>query len=248
MRQRSNLVPDDHSEGAASPARASTGGKSIANDPPGPQWSTAVSDFVFASTSWLPLFLLGIVASGEAGLITAFGSIGAAASMGVLRFAGVAPSVTRPLHEAMAGFAASVGMPMFGVGFYYHELNEQEEVLPTLVLLVGAWSLFALMAPAKSKFTELYRTLFSFGGVIMIVLRSIELIRQPLDAQMSPRAGVLGIAGAVLIVLAGVVVTPDGKYHKLNILRVDVFHYVLSVAHVLLAWSLVLQRPFAPAA
>lgn len=81
-----------------------------AGDTAAAQWSTVASDAFLAACTYL-----AIGVSNHSAGIAGWAIIGAAACLGVSRFARALPAVTRPLHDWLTDTATLAGMPLVAV-------------------------------------------------------------------------------------------------------------------------------------
>jgi len=188
-------------------------------------WSTAVSDAALA-----------LVALGGAGVLLrvggrartlggmGFGLVGIAAALGTARY-GFAPAV-EPSHEAFSRVAGLVGVPLIGVGFLVSALRKEEWRRN-----VGFGCLIALPALAAGLgWLPTYRLAIGALGMVAVVAVS------GLSFGKDRNASVAGILGALMTILAGLVIGTDGEL--LGFQRIDWFHYALATANAFLAVSL----------
>lgn len=187
------------------------------------QLSTAISDgllmlVAFAATRWLR-------ARGERYVSTGALLIGIAAFIGSVRFS-INPGLAE-LHRFVSALASCAGLPLIAVQYASTNLGwpGSEGRLNTMGVSVVGFAAFGLAFPIG-----IYPTLV--GALSMVVVAGAAIEGLSTDA----RRGAAALTGAVAFALAGLVVGTKGSLGP--VLRVDVFHAVLSVAVVLLAWGL----------
>lgn len=190
------------------------------------QYSTAVSDFILAISTIYASYLAfqrrdteGYFAS--MGLLT----VVLAAIFGVVRF-GIEPSIAST-HQFFSNFAALVGVPTLGISFIsirIYKINRYQflYISISLLLLFNLFTYF-IKFPAYS---------IIIGGVanIGIFISGIRIL------STDKKNALYAIAGSLLTILAGLAIGTDGAW--LGILRIDLFHYVLSLANALLGLSI----------
>ena len=153
-----------------------------------------------------------------------FALVGAAACLGVLRFAFV-PEL-KEIHSLVSTMAGQIGMPLLGFAFFlagWRTLAIRTQ-LAVLFLLAILFVLFHFLIPFK-----LYGILI--GGVAMVVVIAAG-VKQSSQRDFALPATV----GAVLVILAGLVVRGEGEWA--GVLRVNWYHYVLATAMGALVFAL----------
>lgn len=148
---------------------------------------------------------------------------GATAVVGVLHF-GVHES-WQPLHAKLSQASSLLALPVFGVaavtlvrGLHWQRLGWCWVIISLSVLFEGAKRLGVLGS---------YTLLLNLATLLMVLYAGITQGGKALPAS----------AGAVaLFIVAGLVVGTQGNFGP--VLRVDLFHGLLSVAYPLLAWLL----------
>ncbi len=189
------------------------------------QYSTAISDFILA-TSTIYASYLAFQRRDTEGY---FGSMGLltfvlAAIFGIVRF-GIEPSIM-PVHQFFSNFAAYVGVPIIGVSFIsikIYRINKFNYLYIAIALLI-LFNLFTYFI----KF-PVYATLIgglANVGILIVGIRSIS---------SEKIYALCAIGGSALTIIAGLFIGTDGAWFAL--LRIDLFHYVLSIANILLGIS-----------
>jgi len=171
-----------------------------------------------------------------------FALIGVAAGWGVLRF-GRVPGARGP-HEFFTDLALFVSTPLLGLCAYAHlplpitgfgggQLSTTHEfLLSGLGLLLLNWLIFGFL------FADGVKAFYTFvtgacAMASMIYLGVLHAQAYPLDRIDS---GKRLIAGSCLYILAGTAIGSTGYYFDF-VPRVDVFHYVLAAANLVIAYA-----------
>jgi|GEM_PF-968834 len=186
-------------------------------------FSTAVSDTVLALVAIFGSSLfMQTEMNGTAGI--GFLLTGLAALFGTVRF-GLWPQV-RVFHEFLSALAGNVGVPLIAVAFYHHSLP-----LPGLILIgsLVALTLLHILFTVIISF-PLYGIIIGSIAMLAIIVAGILVIWENIVA------GIFSIAGSILIAVAGLLIKTEGEWGSMR--RVDIFHYALAVAYVLLIIAL----------
>ncbi len=186
-------------------------------------FSTAVSDTVLALVAIFGSSLfMQTEMNGTAGI--GFLLTGLAALFGTVRF-GLWPQV-RVFHEFLSALAGNVGVPLIAVAFYHHSLP-----LPGLILIgsLVALTLLHILFTVIISF-PLYGIIIGSIAMLAIIVAGILVIWE------NTVAGIFSIAGSILIAVAGLLIKTEGEWGSMR--RVDIFHYALAVAYVLLIIAL----------
>ncbi|TGK07833.1 hypothetical protein EHO59_06970 [Leptospira semungkisensis] len=191
------------------------------------QLSTAISDLVLAvSATWAGLRALSSAKGSLPKRGGAWGlfAVAAGAYLGVIFFLG--GDWITGIYRLVVQFAGTVGIPWIGIAFFYLGFGK---IPPRnwYVLSAGLLVLFILdslyaLGPYSTAIGAI-----SFVTVIIVCIQKYKGSHKT--------AALYGIAGALLFILAGLVIGTVG--HISGIPRVDVFHYVLAVAVYCLGYS-----------
>lgn len=188
-----------------------------------PAYSTALSDAVLA--------LSAFYTSLKVYRISSFATVGfllmaSAASLGVLRFSEAYPSdslVSR--HKYMSQLTASFGLPMIAVAF----LRQWQPLLSYVVLTVAVSFFVFQQSLSQAMVTQLGEAI-SASAMLMIVLQGFVC------------SNMYSIFGVGVFAFAALVIKTEGYFDSIP--RVDLFHYALVLANVLLKEGLqVAQLP-----
>jgi len=186
-------------------------------------FSTALSDTVLALVA---IFGSCIFMQTEMNSTAGIGFLltGLAALFGTVRF-GLWPQI-RIFHEFLSALAGNVGIPLIAVAFYHHSLP-----LPGLILVavLVALTLLHILFTVVISF-PLYSTLIGSIAMLAIIVAGILVIGE------NTIVGIFSISGSALIAVAGLVIKTEGEWGSMK--RVDLFHYALSVAYILLIIAL----------
>lgn len=184
------------------------------------QYSVALSDAVLAAVCLISAFAflssrLSLSAS------TGFALVGAAALLGVLRFA-FFPEV-RPVHSLVSTMAGQIGMPLLGLAFVlvgWRALSARQQ-LAVVFLLAICFVLFHFLVPFK-----LYGTIVGGAAMVIVIATGIK------HFSSSRNFALTAIGGGALVVIAGLGLRGDGELA--GMLRVNWYHYALALAMGLL--------------
>lgn len=202
------------------------------------QYSTAASDALLALACLASV--IGIVRSARWGVkaeratwllvIAALLLTGATAAVGVLHF-GVDES-WQPLHAKLSQASGLLALPALGVaaltltrGWLWQRLGWCWVIISLTLLFEGAKRLGVL---------DTYSLLLNLATLSLLLYGGISQLNQG----RKPLA--VAVAVVALFIVAGLVVGTQGEIGP--VLRVDVFHVLLSLAYVLLAWLLLALR------
>ncbi|MCC6275873.1 MAG: hypothetical protein IT569_08440 [Leptospiraceae bacterium] len=194
------------------------------------QYSTALSDFVLAMTTGYAVYVSYQRKTTESfyaslGLLTFV----LAAIFGIIRF-GIQPSVL-PAHQFLSNFAAYVGVPLIGASFISFGLYKisRNSFLYIVISLLLLFNLFTYVV----KF-PLYPIIVGGLANLGILIAGIR------EIQLQKDYALCAIGGSLLTILAGLLIGTEGSWF--GILRVDWFHYSLSIANILLGQALKKHR------
>ncbi|TGL76488.1 DUF6962 family protein [Leptospira yasudae] len=183
------------------------------------QLSTVFSDLI--------LSLVGIFAalqirnsasySRTAGFL-GFLTIGVSAGLGTIHFLGI--GLLDPVYRFSVGLASFVGVPLIGVGFFHLGIKklEKNSLYPIAGVLLLIYVVFGYVLPFPLLSTVL-------GGLAMVTAILVCIRKNSGGTKV---AALYGILGAILFILAGLVIGTTGS--RGPILNVDIFHIVLAVA------------------
>lgn len=189
--------------------------------------ATAISDGVLATVTLAcvsPL-LARRRALGPAAL--GFALIGAAALCGTARFLGL--EALEGLHRGLSEAAAAIAMPTIGAAALALAWARpaSRRVWGQRVLVLAALHVAASLAGVTAGYGLASGAL----GTAAVLVAGVRA------RSWCPRGGALVIVGAVLVLIAGLVIGTKGELGPFA--RVDVFHYVLAVADAALAVGLI---------
>lgn len=175
-----------------------------------------------------------LLVKGEARLYAsiAFLLIGIAASFGVLRFARVASAIAP--HEFFTNLALFLSTPLLGLCAYTYlplttfNLSKHDFLFfGFLFLLFNFFVFYGLMSSSKQLYTLVTGALAMLAIIYLGILYIVKNPAYTIDGKYL-------IAGSVLYILSGTVIGSTGHYFGL-IPRVDIFHYALAIANLLIA-------------
>lgn len=178
------------------------------------QLSTVLSDAVLALVSFWAAWIVynaGLRPGAIAFLLT-----GAAAFAGVLRFS-VLPQIL-PVHSMLSAMAGQVGVPLLGLSFAHAVFR-----FPATSLQVEAAGVALLAVFLVNRFLfpiPLYATVIGGIGALIILVAGAR--------SMVSIAGALAMGGAIVLVVAGLVIGSSGEIWKFR--RVDLYHYALTIS------------------
>jgi len=180
-----------------------------------PQYSTAVSDGVLAS---ITIFVVCQLLAANR-LYAAFGffTVAAAAVFGVIRFSQACPSSRLvSLHRYLSWLAQAVGMSLVSASF----IQNHSSFLTGFVVVVPI--VIALLQGIISQTSWCSTAGEIVGSVAVVAVFVVGCVT----------ANGFAILGTALTAFAGVVVKTEGQIG--GVLRVDVFHYILAFANIVL--------------
>jgi len=161
--------------------------------------------------------------SGAAG----FALVGLAAFAGVLRFS-VMPQIA-PLHVFLSAFAAQVGVPLVGFALVQKAASVGQAALAPIVVGVALTLLFLLF--------HLWIKLPAYAlGVGALGMLAATAAGARLVAGGDWTAGMQAILGALAVAFAGLAIGDQGQLGAFR--RIDLFHYVLATAMLLMGSAL----------
>ncbi|CAH1780569.1 unnamed protein product [Owenia fusiformis] len=182
------------------------------------QLSTSLSDGILALSAFHATYTIG---RGNLAASFGFALIGSAATAGVLKFSQESPTDNLIyIHTTLAWLSSLIGVPALGAAYCQHvELNSLANVHYALgIAAIISWNVL------NYKLQNLAST--AVGGVALLSIAVICCLK------FNPT----GIIGAVLYVVAGLVIGIEGTLF--GVLRVDWFHYALAVANIALMLGL----------
>ncbi|MCG6146690.1 hypothetical protein CH354_16645 [Leptospira levettii] len=147
-----------------------------------------------------------------------FAIIGISAGLGSIHFLGI--NTLDPIYRFFVGLSGCLGVPLLGLAFFhfsFRSISEKTFFLLITILFV-LYLVFAYLAPLP-----IYSTVV--GGIAMVIVLVSSIIRFPKHNQ----AAMMGIVGAVLFILAGLVIGTKGASGPF--LNVDIFHVLLAIAN-----------------
>lgn len=185
------------------------------------QLSTAASDLLLALVT--AGACVALRRRGERYVSTGLLLVACAAFIGSLRFA-VNPELA-DLHRFTTALATHTGMPLIGVQYASTAFGRPgpDGRMVTMGVSVVGFSAFGLAFPLP-----IYGTLVGAGSMAVVIAASSTFADR--------RRAIAAIAGALGVALAGLVIGTEGALGP--VLRIDVFHAVLTAAFVGLAAGL----------
>lgn len=147
-----------------------------------------------------------------------FAIIGISAGLGSIHFLGI--NTLDPIYRFFVGLSGCLGVPLLGLAFFhfsFRSISEKTFFLLITILFV-LYLVFAYLVPLP-----IYSTVV--GGIAMLIVLVSSIIRFPKHNQ----AAMMGIVGAVLFILAGLVIGTKGTSGPF--LNVDIFHVLLAIAN-----------------
>ncbi|MCW7506778.1 hypothetical protein EHQ96_03880 [Leptospira levettii] len=147
-----------------------------------------------------------------------FAIIGISAGLGSIHFLGI--NTLDPIYRFFVGLSGCLGVPLLGLAFFhfsFRSISEKTFFLLITILFV-LYLVFAYLVPLP-----IYSTVV--GGIAMLIVLLSSIIRFPKHNQ----AAMMGIVGAVLFILAGLVIGTKGSSGPF--LNVDIFHVLLAIAN-----------------
>ncbi|EMJ48874.1 DUF6962 family protein [Leptospira santarosai] len=189
------------------------------------QLSTAFSDFILSSVSiFVAIQTRNITSYSRTAGFFGFLTIGISAGLGTIHFLGI--EVLDPIYRFLVGLASFVGVPLIGTGFLQIKKMEKNFIYPIAGILIFLYVIFGYVFPFPFLSTVL-------GGIAMITVILVCIRKNSGETKI---AALYGILGAILFILAGLVIGTTGS--RGPILNVDIFHIVLAVAVYSLSASL----------
>ncbi|WP_411822135.1 DUF6962 family protein [Leptospira sp. 'Mane'] len=190
------------------------------------QLSTFLSDFLLSIVSLYTAFRLNRLSSvsGLSGTY-AFGIIGISAALGSIHFLGI--SALDPIYRFFVGLSGFVGVSLIGVAFFH--LGIRKLVRNQLFLIIGILFIGYIVFGYLVSF-PIMSTLPGAVSMIIVIFVCIRKISK------ENTAAIYGLAGAVLFILAGLVIGTKGSTGP--ILNVDLFHIGLAIANYSLGTSI----------
>ncbi|XDD45905.1 hypothetical protein AB3N60_14475 [Leptospira sp. WS39.C2] len=147
-----------------------------------------------------------------------FAIIGISAGLGSIHFLGIHTLDT--IYRFFVGLSGCLGVPLLGLAFFHFSFRSISE--KTFFLFIGLlfvlYLVFAYLTPLP-----IYSTVV--GGIAMVIVLVSSIIRFP----KHQNAAMMGIVGAVLFILAGLVIGTKGETGPF--LNVDIFHVLLAIAN-----------------
>ncbi|TGL96602.1 hypothetical protein EHQ76_15845 [Leptospira barantonii] len=191
------------------------------------QLSTVFSDLILSLVALYVAFQIRSAASyartaGFFGFLT----IGVSAGLGVIHFLGI--GILDPVYRFSVGLASFVGVPLIGIGFFHIGIKklEKNSLYPIAGVLFLLYVIFGYVFPFPLLSTAL-------GGIAMVTVILVCIRKNSGGTKV---AALYGILGAILFILAGLVIGTTGS--RGPILNVDIFHVVLAIAVYSLSVSL----------
>ncbi|MCE9597456.1 MAG: hypothetical protein K8S54_05760 [Spirochaetia bacterium] len=186
------------------------------------QLSTVISDAVLAGVSFYCAW--GVYLAGSRYGAIGLGLVGLASLAGVFRFS-VLPQIA-PLHSMLSGMAGQVGIPLLALSF----LSAVFQIPSTdsKILVLGGLLLIAFL------FNRLVFSIPAYG-IVIGGLAALAIVIAGVRA-LPGTAGLLAIAGAIILIVAGLAIGSSGTMAGFK--RVDLYHYVLAVSMYMMGTAL----------
>jgi len=191
------------------------------------QFTTVISDLILCVASIFMVMQLNRSSSfaKKAGTYGFF-IIGTSAGLGSIHFWGI--TTLDPVYHFFVGLSNYVGVPLIGIGYFHIGINKIKE--PMLLPIFGVLFLVYIVFGYFVSFPLLATILGGLAMGVVIIASIRNLSGGTKDAAM------FGISGAILFILAGLVIGTTGAIGP--ILKVDIFHVTLALAVYLLGTSL----------
>lgn len=185
--------------------------------------STFLSDLFLSLVSLYVAFrFMGKSSIPSRSALYGFAIIGISAGLGSIHFLGI--HTLDDIYRFFVGLSGCLGVPLLGLAFFHFTFRSISE--KTFFLIMGIlfvlYLVFSYLSPLP-----IYSTVI--GGIAMVIVLVSSIIRFPKNAN----AGIMGIVGSVLFILAGLVIGTKGSTGP--ILNVDIFHVLLAIANYCLA-------------
>lgn len=177
------------------------------------QLSTAISDGVLAAVAFWSAWSVYVTAQrpGATGLAL----IGLAAFAGMLRFS-VFPGILA-VHSFCSGLAGLVGIPLlalsFGAAVFRFPQAAQLPLAGAVLVVLFLIQRYVLPIPQ-------YGTILGALAALLIIVAGVK--------SLPAAPGVMAIAGAAVLIVAGIGVGSKGTL--LGFQRVDIYHYLLAIS------------------
>jgi len=184
-----------------------------------PQLSIVISDLVMGlSCYWGGFITTGLSTLAPIG----FYLLSLACLSGCIRFSGVHQAV--PYHNFLSAFGSQVAVPCLCFAFFYVDNFKPQPDAQSL----GIFLLFAFTF-LVSRF--ILRTLFSAWETLSGATMAIVFKKAVYD-----HGDNYALVGGILYIVAGLLIGPNGTLFGFK--RVNIFHYLLAVANIVMAISL----------
>ncbi|TGL26005.1 hypothetical protein EHQ46_00545 [Leptospira yanagawae] len=181
--------------------------------------STFLSDSFLSLVSLFVAYqFLGKSAIPSRSAFYGFSIIGISAGLGAIHFLGI--NTLDSIYRFFVGLSGCLGVPLLGVSFFHFTFRSvsTKTFYLLIALLFALYLVFGYLYPLP-----IYSTVV--GGIAMAIVLVSSIIRFPKHAN----AAIMGIVGAVLFILAGLVIGTKGSRGPL--LNVDIFHVLLAIAN-----------------
>ena len=151
---------------------------------------------------------------------------GLAALSGVIRYGWI--ESLEPTHAFLTAAAGQVGTPLIALSFFHvysGRLSDKRFWFTTWAVLIALMLVFQMMVPFPNYS-------IAIGGVSMVGIIAIGFASISRDKQ----AALLAIAGAAVMMIAGLVIGGEGEWS--GFLRLDCFHYAVSLGFLAMGFAL----------
>jgi hypothetical protein len=192
--------------------------------------STFASDLVLCLVSFFVAYkFVGFSSIPTRAALYGFTIIAISAGLGSIHFLGI--NSLDLVYRFFVGLSGCVGVPLLGLAFFHLGIKPLSEKLFYIKILsmFVAFLLFVYYYPIA-----LYPTVV--GGISMAIIILVGILR----LKNHNTAALFAICGAVLFILAGLVIGTSGKTGP--ILNVDIFHTLLAIANFALGKSILKMR------
>lgn len=150
--------------------------------------------------------------------------IGLASFIGFINHFGIPQ--TAPFGSFFGGLSNFLGVPFIGLSFAM--LSIKNKKLPTLLI-----ALFIVIYVIFTYFYSLPILPTVLGSISMLTIITVSISK----ARENSTFSILGILGAILIIMAGLFIGTEGKIG--SFLRLDLYHYAITGALICFGKALV---------
>ncbi|GBF49658.1 putative membrane protein [Leptospira ryugenii] len=188
--------------------------------------STFLSDLFLSIVSlWIASRFWALSSVAARASFLGFGIIGISAGLGSLHFAGL--TFHDPLYHFFVAMSGAVAVPLIGLAFFHlgiKSLSQNFFLIKVLSMTIG-FLIFTYVFPFG-----LYQTIVGAVSMLVVIIVCLKKIGR------EQKGALLGLLGAVLFIVAGLVIGTKGA--RGPILNVDIFHVMLAFANYALGTSI----------